>query len=777
MVRLSINDRAVVRVILAFVLISVSTEQASRAGAVIPQSGRATPGERSDQSRITSLVPDPPADGAGWESYLAYYRHLSQLSNRLTVDELGRTALGRPLVALTLSAPENLRQIYYLRGQQRRLVDPPHRESSAGSMVQLEENRNVILITNTSNPSHSDVGTRVIARLVRSLLSDQTTQIDKILRETVILIVPSTNPDSALPPGLRLPGEAFDRSPSRTASVEGSKLRRSPSEDHFSSVTAGDWDAFTQVETRLIAEKLLNSWQPRVWYEVSPEKLIRDSRTAARNVIEVYPASARLLVPPRAVIASFDSQIQRKEGSGASFWSRHHAGIHLVSRFAAAPNASRSVENIVDDQVAVVTDFLSQATKERQQIFNILATLAKAARRPQPFAYLLPEPAVPLSISNAYQELSRKLKDISGSEKQQHDQAEALYSSLAGSLPAEDEVLYYYRTEGLDRLIGILRRGGVEVRRASKSFVANGRQWPAGTHLVQLSGQSAADFARTTLEPASAGFGNASGILPLLLNVAVIRVNKHFDVESAPEPTAVVLQERVRENGGVRVGIYQGRLSSADADWTRWVLDQYRFGYQVVSDQELDAPGLRDRFDAIIIPDQPALATGISAINERDSEISSLQSFVKSGGTLVTINRASNFAISRFDLPVRDIRELQPKPIPVTSGAILRLEVNKSDPLCLGVSQQSVAWFEGGPVFDIIDPGRVRVLASFSRNSRLVLNGPVEGTASLRGRAALVEVPYGEGRVILFAFQPFYRGRSLVTYPFLFNLLLSSGRG
>ena len=125
------------------------------------------------------------------------------------------------------------------------------------------------------------------------------------------------------------------------------------------------------------------------------------------------------------------------------------------------------------------------------------------------------------------------------------------------------------------------------------------------------------------------------------------------------------------------------------------------------------------------------------------------------------------------------------------SGSILRLEVDTANPLGFGVGRTSIAWFEKGPVFEITDPKRARAIATYTGfnpgsgpgSGKTGITGRMAGEPArnslfrqMRGRAALVEVLLGKGRVILFGFRPQYRGQSLATYPFLFNALMTSGQ-
>src|SRR5229473_6505862 len=59
-----------------------------------------------------------------WDRVVSYFRELEKNSPRIRVQELGRTAEGRPLIAAILAAPETLAKLDSYIEIQKKLADP-----------------------------------------------------------------------------------------------------------------------------------------------------------------------------------------------------------------------------------------------------------------------------------------------------------------------------------------------------------------------------------------------------------------------------------------------------------------------------------------------------------------------------------------------------------------------------------------------------------------------------------------------------------------------------
>jgi len=149
-----------------------------------------------------------------------------------------------------------------------------------------------------------------------------------------------------------------------------------------------------------------------------------------------------------------------------------------------------------------------------------------------------------------------------------------------------------------------------------------------------------------------------------------------------------------------------------------------------------------------------------------------LRQFVLDGGTLVALNDASRFAIQSLLLPVRNVLEGVPPEDFYAPGSIFRLSLEPDHPLSRNMPAQAIAWFEEGPAFEVLDTTVVKVVARYpAEANRVLLSGWVLGAEKVAGKAALLEVRQGQGRVILFGFRPQYRGQTQATFPLFFNSL------
>jgi hypothetical protein len=350
----------------------------------------------------------------------------------------------------------------------------------------------------------------------------------------------------------------------------------------------------------------------------------------------------------------------------------------------------------------------------------------------------------------------------------------------------------------LRALLRILQRGQVELRRAERPFATGNVRYSAGTYVV-LTAQPYGAFAKALLEnqkypdlreypggPPKRPYDVTAHTLPLLLGVGVGTVSDSFPIPvTAPIPPVAepkLVAPGLSDNTTRRIGLYRSYAPSMDEGWTRFVLDQYRIKYSSLVDREVRAGDLGRRFDVIILPDETPAELERGAFRETypdslkgglgDAGAKALREFVEGGGTLVTFNNASNYAIRALGLPVKNVLEGVSSRDFYAPGSLLRLNLLRDHPLRKTMLALPVAWFEESPAFEVTDPARATVVASYPDSGDALVSGWLLGGERLRGKAALVEVTEGKGKVILFGFRPQYRAQSMATYPLVFEALL-----
>lgn len=756
--------------------------------------GQAKPGARPAARPAPKIViPTPrsvlgfdPGDDrklADWPTLLRYYQALARASDRVDYRELGRTTLGAQLVALVISSPQNLKQLDTYRRLTDRLADPRTMRSTRDAQAAVQDARATVLIT---GGIHSDeVGGNLSPAVIAYRLATDTSQATRTILDNVILwLVPSLNPD-----GVTIVAKWYARTLGTAA--EGTD----PPElwHHYVGHDDNrDWYAFTQVETQLVVDSIYNVWHPQIVLDLHQQGSNGSRMFLPPYLDPIEPNVDPLIIDGANMLGTAVAWELAGEGRTGISVSAIYDAWTPSRAYAHYHGAVRILSEAASGELASPVQVPADRFEANARGFN---------PRERSWNFTAPWPGGRWGM-----------RDIVGY------QTDAAFALLEHAARFRDHWLDNYLSVGwhavrgwrgwpyayviprqqdsiaLATLLGILARGQVEVRVSQQSFASGGQRFPAGSYVVVLR-QPYAAFAKTLLErqrypdrrlypggPPERPYDVTAHTLPLLMGLTAVAVNDSIRVAlSAPvaPPRATLAYSG---SDSTRIGLYRSYAATMDEGWTRWVFDNWKVPYTSLVDSVARAGKLHDRFDVIVLPDESPhdIAEGLPQVRYPvpypgglgPEGIQSLRQFVQDGGTLVALNDASRFAIQSLLLPVRNVLEGLPDEDFYAPGSIFRVEIDQAQPLARTLPSETAVWFESGPAFDVLDSSEVKVVARYPDDPKdVLLSGWVRHPERVAGRAALVEVRVGKGRVVLFGFRPQYRGQSLATYPLLFNSL------
>jgi hypothetical protein len=753
---------------------------------------------------VLGFTPGDDRKLASWSQVVEYFERLDQASDRVTFQTLGQTTMGKPFVMATISSPANLARLEDFKKIQDQLADPRKlgppatRDRKAAELIR--QGKTIVLIT--CGIHSTEVGSYLSSTLIAHRLASATDPaISKILDNTIVLLVPSLNPD-----GVDIVKNWYDK-------TLGTPFEGTDPPELYHKYTGHDnnrdWYAFTQVETQLTVDKIHNVWHPQIVHDIHQQGAFGSRLFLPPYMPPVEPNVPRALVQGYTELGSWMAAQMRTQGfegittnstydawTPARAYSHYHAGVRMLSETASARIATPLTVKFEELRSREGYDPQKESPKFGPLWRGGEWKLSDITKYMTTAAFLL--------LDHAATDREQWLRRFYGIGK------EAVRPRRPGEIfgyliePAKD----------CEALLNILRRGGVEIDspKQGTDFKLGTRTLPAGTKLVRMD-QPYGAFAKTLLEVQRypnlrdadghpiAPYDVTAHTLPLLMNVAVYPVKSPFRYSRATEPTT----ESVADQNACGIAsrtdlpaIYHSSMPSQDEGWTRWIMDSKQFTYGVLGDKELRAGitvfkpsrGVTGKYYVMLIPDQsarnllegyrsgampPELTGGLG-----EQGVKGLRDFVEQGGTIVFLNRASNFAIEQFKLPLRNVVAGLPRTDFYVPGSILRIELDTTHPVASGMPKETIAWAEDSPVFEVTnDPNasvpasNVHVIASYPVDKDPLLSGWLLGGDLIKGKAALVEVTMGKGRVILFGFRPQYRAQSLATYPLFFNALSS----
>ncbi len=301
--------------------------------------------------------------------------------------------------------------------------------------------------------------------------------------------------------------------------------------------------------------------------------------------------------------------------------------------------------------------------------------------------------------------------------------------------------------------------------RATASFEAAGRTWPAGTFVVPLS------------EP----MVSASEALEIGREMAELAERFGIEIVAATEP----IEAPLALVGEPRAAIYQSYSPSMPEGWFRWMLDHYEIPFDILHYDDI-ASGALQRYGVLFLPPgggsprqmvegrggaggrggqvPPEYAGGIGA-----EGVEAIQEFVEEGGVLFTWSGAWTFLTEYMGVDVEVVNRGLSQTEFNIPGSILRVEVDTDNPLAYGLPEETPIFFRNDDAWSPAAPGS-NVVARYPSED-LLLSGWIQGEQYLVNQAAMLEIPRGRGRMVMAGFYPEYRAQAHLTLKLMLNAI------
>jgi Zinc carboxypeptidase len=477
---------------------------------------------------------------ADWTQLTAYYQKLASESPRIRYKEIGKTTEGRPFVTVTISAAENMAHLEEYRKIQAQLADS--RITSPEQAKLLIARGKTILVVTCNIHSIEIASSQSCADFAYLLASGKGADAQSILHNVIIVMVPSLNPD-----GQQLVVDWYKKylgTPYEGTSPVVLWHHYTGHDDNR------DWYAFTQVETQLTVNKVLNVWRPQILYDIHQMGANGPRIYLPPWVDPIDPNIDPLLVSSMNALGTqtaLEISETGKQGvlihgvydmwSPARHYVAYHGGLRVLTESASANIASpkeipfeKLDRGIGYDAKVAAWNFPDPWKGGTWRLGDIVAYQTDAF----------------FSIArNAANNREHYLGDFYQIGK--HAVEQKFGGPYAYVIPAQQT-----DTAATARLVNILRTGAVEVQQATADFDAGGHHYTSGSYIVPL-GQPYGAFAKTLLEvqhypnieqypggPLQRPYDVTAQTLPLLFGVDSTGVQDKFSVASAPVTEAKV---------------------------------------------------------------------------------------------------------------------------------------------------------------------------------------------------------------------------------------------
>ena len=715
---------------------------------------------------------------ADWRQITDYFTKLDRASEKVSVKEIGKTTLGKPFIVAFISSADNIKNLEKYRQINQKLADP-RQVSGEIELNNLIENGKTIVAISCSIHSTEIVASQMSMLLAQELATATDENTREILQNTILLLIPSANPD-----GIDIVADWYRKTLGTKS--EGT----SPPElyHHYAGHDNNrDWFMMNLPETRLVTKLFWQEWFPQIVYDVH-----QMGQNGARFVIPPFfdppnPRISPVILREVGLIgykmaADLQAAGQAGVATNTTFDTWWHGG------FRSAPYYHNSIGILSE---AASADLMSPTTVTQEELKR--SRSSRGLNSPLETATNFPDAwqggtwhprdiaRIEMIASRALLELAAKFRPrylqnfyALGKENLENQADEPQAFIIPAGQPNQEAVA---------RFLEILMWQGAEVHRMNRELEIKHESNQSEFHEIPLNSfvvfvnqpqkRNVLSLFEKQIYPnrlnakgeAEVPYDVAGWTLPLQMGVESFAAWEIQDLEKHRNTLKKVSEiNEVRQTLNLKpnresfaklsnplstqpkIGLYKGFDASMDEGWTRLVFDQFQIPFQSISDSDFRSGKLN--FDVIILPSQSenSILNGLKkdnypeefagGIGEQGAE--NLRKFVEAGGKLICFDAGCQLVIKRFNLPVKNVISDLKRSEFYNPGSIVKLSVDKTSPLTKNLNQETAAYFINSSAFEITDAGKVRSVARYVEKD-VLLSGWLLGEKYLNGKTALAE--------------------------------------
>ncbi len=494
---------------------------------------------------------------ADYAQMLEYYRRLDAASDRVQMMEIGETHWGKPLLLLFISSEENLRNLDRWREISATLARARVGEAEARRLA--DEGKAVVWIDGGMHATER-AHAQMTSLLAHRVVTEESPEMRFIRDNVIFLLMPVMNPD-----GLDIVAHWYQENLGTPFETTGPPELYHPYVGHDNN---RDWYMLLQPESRAVARIIYETWYPQIIY----------------NQHQTSPRWTRIFVPP------FADPINPDIPAGVI------SGVNLVGN----AMVNRFMEEGKDGVISRLTfDMWWNGGMRTAPYYHNQIGILTETGHPSPTPEYYPPEDLPPTVGG------RRAGDIPTDRPSLFYPrpwnggwlrfADAIDYMITGSMAVLDigakrkrewlMGIYTMGRESIARgeaggpyayviprvqwddgeareLVNVLRRGGVEVHRASRDFTAEGRQVRQGDfivpaaqafrpHVVNLmEPQDYPDRRMYEGGPPEPPYDLAGWTLPIQMGVETFRIERPMELPTEELDRAAPTPGRVAQNPG-----------------------------------------------------------------------------------------------------------------------------------------------------------------------------------------------------------------------------------